>query len=351
MFEQLAGYHRDTDVYQAPPTEGATEPSRRPMTKDELRAELERREELLRQPPPNAAEEDREGETDQWRIYKDVTRVLERNAAPARFIIQASAGAGKSFLLETLYLWCAVHGHKAEACAPTGIAAARIHVPRTPVRASTLHHLFGLRGDMETTIDMTRNDDEGAKRLRSLTVLFQDEFSMADDEIWRQERSLLGPMADLAQADDPAGHETDEGSTEEDERPAETTNDTGPAQTETTPGRRRVKHPRSDDFGRTHMLIFVDFKQLPPATGRPPFIAGDPMIWRNFEFRVLRQNRRVAGAGEGGAEKQTELDEFHKILGDIAHGRETPRVRKFVVEAYVRGAEPQNASAREVPFE
>ena len=57
--------------------------------------------------------------------------------------IQASAGTGKSFLLETLYLWCLVHGLEVSACAPTGIAAARIRIQRTPVRAFTLHYIFG----------------------------------------------------------------------------------------------------------------------------------------------------------------------------------------------------------------
>ena len=43
-------------------------------------------------------------------------------------MVQASAGTGKSFLLETVYLWCIVHGKKAQACAPTGIAAANVEI-------------------------------------------------------------------------------------------------------------------------------------------------------------------------------------------------------------------------------
>ena len=99
------------------------------------------------------------------------------------------------------------------------------------------------------------------------------------------------------------------------------------------------------------MLIFVDFKQLPPATGRPPFIAGDPEILRRFEFRVLRQNRRVAPAEAGDGAKQAELDEFHRVLDDVAHGRASARVREFLVEAYVRGAAKELASARRVPLD
>ena len=99
------------------------------------------------------------------------------------------------------------------------------------------------------------------------------------------------------------------------------------------------------------MCIRDSFKQLPPATGRPPFIAGDPEILRHFEFRVLRQNRRVAPAEEGDGAKQAELDEFHKILDDIAHGRASDRVRKFLVEAYVRGAAKDVASAQRVTLD
>ena len=76
----------------------------------------------------------------------------------------ASAGTGKSFLLETLYLWCIVNGFRAEACAPTGIAAARIHVPRTPVRAYTVHNMFALIVDLESQTDPSKPDDEKKKR-------------------------------------------------------------------------------------------------------------------------------------------------------------------------------------------
>ena len=40
-----------------------------------------------------------------------------------------------------------------------------------------------------------------------------------------------------------------------------------------------------------HVLLFGDFKQLPPATSRAPFIV-DPLLLHDYKFRVLRQNRR-----------------------------------------------------------
>ena len=272
------------------------------MTMEEMRADLARREELLQAPPPNASVAERSRETDQWRVYKEVTAVIGTNAAPARFVTQASAGTGKSFLLETIFLWCVVHGHVPEACAPTGIAAARIHVPRTPVRAYTLHYLFGLRGEDGSSIDLSKLKDEGAKRLRRMTVLLQDEFSMADDEAWRKEREMLGPIA--AMGDDESGDDpTDVG----DPQPAPGVPDNAPnpraaaenasheagheVPAETVPappGRpRRQRPPRGDVIGKPHMLIFVDFKQLPPATGRPPFIAGDGNVVKLFLFFFL----------------------------------------------------------------
>ena len=66
------------------------------------------------------------------------------------------------------------------------------------------------------------------------------------------------------------------------------------------------------------------------------FVAGDPEIVRQSEFRVLRQNRPVAPAEEGDDAKQAELDEFHEGLDNVAHGRGSHRVRKLLVEAYVR---------------
>ena len=99
--------------------------------------------------------------------------------------MQASAGTGKSFLLETLHLWCFLHGHSAQGAAPTGIAAARVHVPRTPVEAYTLHYLFGLKPRGGSKVDPTRPESEQTKRLARMTALLMDEVSMVEDETWR----------------------------------------------------------------------------------------------------------------------------------------------------------------------
>ena len=41
-----------------------------------------------------------------------------------------------------------------------------------------------------------------------------------------------------------------------------------------------------DAFGELHVLLFWDFKQLPPATSKPPFIMLDT-VYKTFDFRVL----------------------------------------------------------------
>ena len=73
-------------------------------------------------------------------------------------------------------------------------------------------------------------------------------------------------------------------------------------------------------------------RQLPPATGKAPFVV-EPLV-RDFEFRVLRQNRRVV-ADEN---RRVELELFHEVLTGISMCQATQSVRDFIIAAYVRGA-------------
>ena len=90
-----------------------------------------------------------------------------------------------------------------------------------------------------------------------------------------------------------------------------------------------------------HVVLFGDFKQLPPATSKAPFIV-DPSVTSNFTFRVLRENRRVCRD----ATRAEELEGFHQVLTDISWGKSTAPVRDFIVQAYVRGAEVGCAESR-----
>ena len=74
------------------------------------------------------------------------------------------------------------------------------------------------------------------------------------------------------------------------------------------------------------------WRQLPPATGKAPFVV-EPLV-RDFEFRVLRQNRRVV-ADEN---RRAELELFHEVLADISMCESTRSVRDFIIAVYVRGA-------------
>ena len=65
----------------------------RPLTDEELREELLRREHMMQQgsEPDGAA-------TDQWRVYSEANAALSSNKKPLRLVLQASAGMGKRFL-------------------------------------------------------------------------------------------------------------------------------------------------------------------------------------------------------------------------------------------------------------
>ena len=82
---------------------------------------------------------------------------------------------------------------------------------------------------------------------------------------------------------------------------------------------------------------------MPPCSSQPPFVVV-PMV-ADFSFRVLRQNRRVVSDES----RRAELETFHEVLTDISLGNETNSVRKFLVEAYVRGA--KLGRAEDVNFE
>ena len=73
-------------------------------------------------------------------------------------------------------------------------------------------------------------------------------------------------------------------------------------------------------------------RQLPPSTGKAPFVV-EPRV-RDFEFGVLRQNRRVVTDEN----RRAEIVLFQKVLADISMCRATQSVRDFIIAAYVRGA-------------
>ena len=100
---------------------------------------------------------------------------------------------------------------------------------------------------------------------------------------------------------------------------------------------------RVDALGAVHVLLFGDLKQLPPATGKAPFIVL-PLV-QTFLFRGLRQNRRVVRDEA----RREEIENFHTILTDISYCDATKAVRDFIINAYVRGASV--GTAEHVPLE
>ena len=247
------------------------------------------------------------GITDQWRIYIEIIDSI-REGRYLRMMVQASAGTGKSFLLTTVYLWCIVNGKNCKAAAPTGIAAANVEIEKTDVCAQTIHSLLDFDGEYNSKLDLGKTQHPKVAMLLALKVLLLDEVSMLDTECFASIVKVLSNVSDtrgggLDNLDDRLG------------------------------------------IGKMHLLLFGDFKQLPPSTSRAPFITND-VVLESFVFRVLRQNRRVVQDPE----RQMELDLFHDTLNDISWGRPSDRVRAFFVQSYVRGA-LKGGTADKVNFE
>ena len=102
VFEEMAGVHRETNIHGVSDGIGSerTDPEEenRPTTEAELRQELKTRERQMQ------SFQGQEGVvTDQWRVYKEAIESIEAGSAPLRLCLQASAGTGKSFLLEHCY--------------------------------------------------------------------------------------------------------------------------------------------------------------------------------------------------------------------------------------------------------
>ena len=105
---------------------------------------------------------------------------------------------------------------------------------------------------MTTKLDFAKVDDPKVAALLSMQVLLIDEFSMLDEPAWNTIARLLS-MIDHS---------------------------------------RRPNDSNAAALGNVHILLFGDFKQLPPATSNAPFIRL-PSVRNDFEFKVLRQNRTL----------------------------------------------------------
>ena len=74
-------------------------------------------------------------------------------------------------------------------------------------------------------------------------------------------------------------------------------------------------------------------------------------MFNTFDFRVLRENRRVVKDESGNAARQAELENFHRVLMNVSEGKATQRVRDFIVNAYVRGALSTGGQVENVALE
>ena len=170
--EEMRGRNRFVNELDSDAEDGREEREQasRRLSHAELVAELGRREALLQGGSTDI--------TDQWRVYSHIVEAINANL-PLRLLVQASAATGKSFLLTTIFLWCLVHGKKAKACAPTGIAAANVDIEGTEVSASTIHAMLDLDTDLKSKLDFAKLSHDKVAALMALEVLFIDEVTWA----------------------------------------------------------------------------------------------------------------------------------------------------------------------------
>ena len=67
----------------------------------------------------------------------------------------------------------------------------------------------------------------------------------------------------------------------------------------------RGRGAQQDKLGQMHIVVFMDVKQLPPATNLPVFLVR-PDVHKNFRFMTLRENRRLV-QGNGGRAYEMEF--------------------------------------------
>ena len=92
-----------------------------------------------------------------------------------------------------------------------------------------MHNLFDMGAGYESKLDFTKHQHEKVSVFVKLALLLLDEVSMLDCDIFEMVAKLLGE-ADHA---------------------------------------RRGNVEGSDEYGSVHLILFGDFKQLPPATSEP----------------------------------------------------------------------------------
>jgi hypothetical protein len=143
---------------------------------------------------------------------------------------------------------------KVKAAAPTGIAAANVEVEGTDVAATTLHALLDLDGELHSRLDFSKLDDNKVAYLMVLELLLLDEVGGRLVCCASHESALGGARAARAPAKVSMIDEV--------------TWNTIVDILSVIDDSRTTKNSKTDAIGRIHLILFGDFKQLPPATGR-----------------------------------------------------------------------------------
>ncbi|RWS20617.1 ATP-dependent DNA helicase PIF1-like protein, partial [Leptotrombidium deliense] len=208
---------------------------------------------------------------DQRRVFNYFGKTIQEFDEQCLLFITGSAGCGKTYLIRKLMEACKVFGYKHDVVATTGVASML-------TQGTTIHAYFHLNLRNESNIDKSSAD---AQRIRELQVLFIDEVSMMEKNLFHTVDNILRRMR--------------------------------------SPDNVHYRKP----FGGRHIVLVGDVAQLPVIQGKG--IWDEPLFYEYFKIANLTTNKRQQDS------------RFLTVLNKIRLGNIDQQVEEYLNEHTIDG--------------